>query len=72
MVEPVRHRRTKEAETDMLEPKATASHLDSTTFETAAELGECLLIGVDRKSSAHPQNDLIGPKSDIGERSDRR
>ncbi len=34
--------------------------------------GECLLIGVDRKSSAHPQNDLIGPKSDIGERSDRR
>ena len=31
------------------------------TFETAAELGECLLIGVDRKSSAHPQNDLIDP-----------
>jgi hypothetical protein len=29
MVEPVRHRRTKGAETDMFEPKATASHLDS-------------------------------------------
>ena len=30
MVEPVRHRRTKGAETDMFEPKATASHIDST------------------------------------------
>src|SRR6476660_8745674 len=30
MVEPVRHRQTKGAETDMFEPKATASHLDST------------------------------------------
>src|SRR5882762_6083391 len=30
MVEPVRHRRTKGAATDMLEPKATASPLDST------------------------------------------
>jgi CBASS immunity sensor of nucleotide second messenger signals len=30
MVEPLRHRRTKGAATDMLEPKATASHLDST------------------------------------------
>jgi hypothetical protein len=29
MVEPVRHRRTKAAATDMFEPKATASHLDS-------------------------------------------
>src|SRR5476649_267511 len=27
---PVRHRRTKGAATDMFEPKATASHLDST------------------------------------------
>src|SRR5713101_6004259 len=32
MVEPLRHRRTKGAETDMFEPKATASHLDSTHF----------------------------------------
>jgi type I restriction enzyme M protein len=32
MVEPVRHRQTKGAETDMFEPKATASHLDSTLF----------------------------------------
>ena len=30
MVEPVRPRQTKGAATDMLEPKATASHLDST------------------------------------------
>jgi len=30
MVEPVRHRQTKEAATDMFEPKATAPHLDST------------------------------------------
>jgi hypothetical protein len=36
MVEPVRHRRTKGAETDMFEPKATASHLDST--DTVAKL----------------------------------
>jgi hypothetical protein len=30
MVGPVRHRQTKEAETDMLVPKATAPHPDST------------------------------------------
>src|SRR5580704_18147100 len=30
MVEPLRHRQTKGAETDMFEPNATASHLDST------------------------------------------
>jgi hypothetical protein len=36
MVEPVRHRQTKEAGTDMFEPKATAPHLDSTAtkFDT--------------------------------------
>jgi hypothetical protein len=35
MVEPVRHRQTKEAGTDMFEPKATAPHLDSTaTIDT--------------------------------------
>jgi hypothetical protein len=33
----VRHRQTKEAETDMFEPKATASHLDSTHLRHAAE-----------------------------------
>ena len=31
MVEPVRHRRTKVAATDMFAPKATASHLDFTS-----------------------------------------
>jgi hypothetical protein len=30
MVELLRHRQTKEAGTDMFDPKATASHLDST------------------------------------------
>src|SRR6478672_10845310 len=30
MVEPLRHRQTKEAATDMFEPTATAPHLDST------------------------------------------
>ena len=38
MVEPVRHRRTKGAETDMFEPKATASHLDSTRLIPNARL----------------------------------
>src|SRR3984885_13772891 len=37
MVEPVRHRQTKGAETDMFEPKATASHLDSTPILRHAE-----------------------------------
>ena len=32
MVEPMRHRQTKEAGTDMFEPKATAPHLDSTAL----------------------------------------
>jgi hypothetical protein len=36
MVEPVRHRRTKGAATDMCKPKATASHLDATVFRPLA------------------------------------
>jgi hypothetical protein len=36
MVEPVRHRQTKEAGTDMFEPKATAPHLDSTDLNLVA------------------------------------
>jgi hypothetical protein len=40
MVEPVRHRRTKGAATDMFEPKATASHLDTTDIRRkSAKLG---------------------------------
>src|SRR5467141_3601508 len=35
MAEPVRHRQTKEAATDMLEPKATAPHSDSTKRDHA-------------------------------------
>jgi len=38
MVEPVRHRQTKEAATDMFEPKATASHLDSTATKVEKEI----------------------------------
>src|SRR6266851_10075599 len=38
MVEPVRHRRTKGAATDMLEPKATASHLDSAQFGSKSDI----------------------------------
>jgi hypothetical protein len=43
MVEPVRHRQTKEAVTDMFEPKATAPHLDS----TATKLVKAAAISMD-------------------------
>jgi hypothetical protein len=47
MVEPVRHRQTKEAGTDMFEPKATAPHLDSTAtkFVFAIEEAENGMVG---------------------------
>src|SRR5229473_2151740 len=51
MVEPVRHRQTKEAGTDMFEPKATAPHLDSTattfviTYRSNRRNGAQLLYG---------------------------
>ena len=45
MAEPVRHRQTKGAETDMFEPKATASHLDSTRLVNSLRCGTCLLSG---------------------------
>jgi hypothetical protein len=48
MVEPVRHRQTKGAETDMFEPKATASHLDSTL----------LLLALLRHADRHDQRPL--------------
>jgi hypothetical protein len=38
MVEPVRHRQTKEAGTDMFEPKATAPHLDSTATNDTGDI----------------------------------
>src|ERR1700730_15250355 len=50
MAEPVRHRQTKGAETDMFEPKATASHLDSTLFGHADAVAACLLLGAERTS----------------------
>jgi hypothetical protein len=34
----------------------------SGTFETCRRTLKCLFIGVDRKSSAYPQNDVIDPK----------
>ena len=36
MVEPLRHRQTKEAETDMFDLKAAAPHLDSTKLSHPA------------------------------------
>jgi hypothetical protein len=44
MVEPVRHRQTKEAGTDMFEPKATAPHLDSTA---TTDRGDSKFVGSD-------------------------
>jgi hypothetical protein len=48
MVEPVRHRQTKEAGTDMFEPNATAPHLDSTAtkFDTKNQAisTDCLVL----------------------------
>src|SRR5215467_11327914 len=41
MVEPLRHRQTKEAGTDMFDPKATASHLDSTRRRSDADGVPC-------------------------------
>jgi len=49
MVEPVRHRQTKGAETDMFEPKATASHLNSTRLGGTYPRSEARFNGVDRK-----------------------
>jgi len=48
MVELVRHRPTKEAETDMFEPKATASHLDSTFRSQTASAVEWSLLGYEQ------------------------
>src|SRR6266404_3084787 len=52
MVEPVRHRRTKGAATDMFEPKATASHLDSTLP------GHCALSNLSPLSGVHRKSDF--------------
>src|SRR5882724_6492700 len=49
MVEPVRHRRTKGAATDMLKPKATASHLDSTNRVDFGISAACPVSGQSRK-----------------------
>src|SRR6266852_4953765 len=62
MVEPVRHRRTKGAATDMLEPKATASHLDSTLFGRDRRVGECLLLREERKSGLRGPISVFDPE----------
>jgi hypothetical protein len=48
MGEPVRHRQTKGAETDMFEPKATASHLDSTQSGSHRRSAGCPLLRAKR------------------------
>ena len=72
MVEPLRHRQTKEAATDMFEPKATASHLDSTKRFQAIHDGSvdvtrglALLFGIGTKAlpswdSKTRWNNLLG------------
>jgi hypothetical protein len=65
MVEPVRHRRTKGAATDMFEPKATASHLDSTQPGHAAVVRRRLLLGVERTCRSS------GPTSGFDPRDER-
>jgi len=55
MVEPVRHRQTKGAETDMFEPKATASHLDSTQMRSAEPVEQCPSSEAKRKTSTRDE-----------------
>src|SRR5450755_2073735 len=68
MVEPVRHRRTKGAATDMFEPKATASHLDSTqsgrscTFPLPAAERTCLAGGLGSQFDPRPTCCLQSPR----------
>src|SRR5712672_572766 len=46
-------------------PNVTAPHLDSTRLRHANRHEECLLFGVDRKSSANAQTDAYDTYSDI-------
>jgi hypothetical protein len=46
----------------MFEPKATASHLDSTPLRRADGFRECLFIGLDRKWPADSQNGANDPE----------
>jgi hypothetical protein len=55
MAEPVRHRQTKGAETDMFEPKATASHLDSTSFDRTGLSAPCPILPPDRDPKSRYQ-----------------
>jgi hypothetical protein len=55
MVEPVRHRQTKGAETDMFGPKATASHLDSTQMRSADRVEQCPRSKAKRKTSTRDE-----------------
>src|SRR5271168_1269234 len=61
MVEPVRHRQTKGAETDMFEPKATASHLDSTLSRSGQSNWRCWFVRVKRTDHRHRGNDANDP-----------
>jgi hypothetical protein len=59
MGEPVRHRRTKGAATDMFEPKATAPHLDSTPFGPGLRSARRLFVGLERTSITNPTTSVI-------------
>jgi hypothetical protein len=49
----------------MLEPKATASHLDSTLLRHAERFANCPLKGLDHKSQAHVRTNDPEQKSEI-------
>src|SRR3984957_1415554 len=65
MGEPVRHRRTKGAATDMFEPKATASHLDSTQMRSINRIEQCPSSGIKRKTYARGEFFAVCPSTDI-------
>jgi hypothetical protein len=50
----------------MLEPKATASHLDSTHLRHADARQRCLFMGVERKSAVRGQTDANDPNRKSG------
>ena len=49
----------------MFEPKATASHLDSTLFGRDRRVGECLLLREERKSGLRGPISVFGPIADM-------
>src|ERR1700730_7178447 len=58
MVEPLRHRQTKEAATDMFSLKATASHSDSTIRYRSAAMG--MSVSASSGNAPKSQNGVMG------------